>query len=551
MIFRLSFSLLSLFFQYTGTSEILRPRGVALSKASLYVPDKDFTCFDGTLTIPFAYVNDDYCDCQDGSDEPGTPACPNGTFHCTNAGHKPQNIPSSRVNDGICDCCDTSDEYASHANCVNNCNDLGKAARMEAQKLAEVAKIGSEMRAALSKKGKQLRQEKQERLLQLEKDKDEAESLKKEKEALKLAAEELENKALEKYRQQEEEEKKIKQEEEQRASEQEAFEHFHRLDANQDGKLQVSEIQTQQTFDQNKDGVVSDDEITLFFDNQQEMDWDEFLATGWPRMRPLLLMNSGMFKPPATEAPDSSDTQEEIETLSQGSAEEIPLDANEDDETRNTDDEEDDNGDDEANKNPEHELYEHDGDAIDEDSSVLDEEHEEKTEDTPKYDEETQKLVEEATRARSEFEEADRNLRDVQREIKQLQESMEKDYGEEDEFAPLDGECFEYTDSEYVYKLCPFDHATQRSKSGGSETRLGQWNQWSGPEENKYKSMLYDRGQSCWNGPQRSALVKLICGTENSIRSVSEPNRCEYVFEFVTPSICQLSEHHEHVHEEL
>ena len=36
-----------------------------------YDPSKDFTCLDGSLTVAFSSVNDDYCDCTDGSDEPG------------------------------------------------------------------------------------------------------------------------------------------------------------------------------------------------------------------------------------------------------------------------------------------------------------------------------------------------------------------------------------------------------------------------------------------------------------------------------------------------
>ena len=39
---------------------------------AFYSPTKDFTCLDGQKTIPFSSVNDDYCDCADGTDEPGT-----------------------------------------------------------------------------------------------------------------------------------------------------------------------------------------------------------------------------------------------------------------------------------------------------------------------------------------------------------------------------------------------------------------------------------------------------------------------------------------------
>jgi protein kinase C substrate 80K-H len=97
-------------------------RGVLPALRSVYTPTNAGTwkCLSGDKEIAWSKVNDDFCDCADGSDEPGkigtrlhnihpvtnsptgTSACPRSTFYCINEGHEGFSVPSSRVNDGLC-----------------------------------------------------------------------------------------------------------------------------------------------------------------------------------------------------------------------------------------------------------------------------------------------------------------------------------------------------------------------------------------------------------------------------------------------------------------
>lgn len=497
------------FFTAFVQSDVPRPRGVSLSKAPLYSPTKDFTCFDGTITIPFSYVNDDYCDCFDGSDEPGTSACLNGFFHCTNAGHRPQNIPSSRVNDGVCDCCDGTDEYASDETCINSCEELGREARAEAQRLAELYKAGSHLRLELIEKGNVKRNEMAEQLQHLEKDKSEAVQMKDEKENLKNELEAKENDALKVYREAEEQEKQKKAEEERQNTIKESMEHFNRFDSNKDEVLTIDEITVANVFDKNKDGQVDEEEVKYFFGESESVDKDTFITTTWPLLKPLLMMEQGMFKP--------AQEQEDIEPEQEADADEAAADldteyAGHDDETGDLD------------------LPQDDA-----------EEQEIETDQANVYDEETQKLVDEATEARRQYTDAERTVREIEANIRKIQQNLEKDYGLQQEYATLDGECWEYEDKEYVYRLCLFQKVTQKSKNGGAEVGLGNWGEWAGGDHNKYSIMKYTNGIACWNGPSRMTTVHISCGLETKLLSVTEPYRCEYKMEFSTPAACDDS----------
>uniref|UniRef100_A0A8C3AH53 Glucosidase 2 subunit beta n=1 Tax=Cyclopterus lumpus TaxID=8103 RepID=A0A8C3AH53_CYCLU len=453
--------------------EVQRPRGVPLSKRQFYEEGNPFTCLDGSRTIPFDRVNDDYCDCQDGSDEPGTAACPNGSFHCTNAGFRPGFIPSSRINDGICDCCDTTDEYNSGAACQNTCREMGRKERESMQKMAEIAKEGFMLKQQLIQESKRGLEDKKAKHADIEVSKNELEKTVEALRTVKETAEQPEKEAKERH---------LK-----------AWE----------GKLGCDGISLE--------CVCVCVCVCGLLGGVDQVDSVAFESI-WHVIKEKYISEAIPEPPAPVETPPEEIREPESDNDSELYPEEDIPDEEEDDEEE---DEDDDTDDGDFKVSP---L----GFSI---KLMLDDSH--------------NFFLVTAQKARDAFEEAEKALREVDDQIKNLEKEISFDFGPTAEFAYLYSQCYELTTSEYIYRLCPFNRVSQKPKFGGSETNLGSWGQWAGPEDNIYSVMKYDHGTGCWQGPNRSTTIKVTCGKETVLVSTSEPSRCEYLMEFISPAVCQ------------
>lgn len=129
-------------------AEIIGFRGLHPSLQQKYEQSAQLECDGGTKVFTKSQINDNYCDCLDGTDEPGTSACNGATFVCANRGYRSVSITSARVDDGVCDCADGTDE-GTYIKCPNTSKAAAAREKEMIQKVTKAYQVGSSKRASM------------------------------------------------------------------------------------------------------------------------------------------------------------------------------------------------------------------------------------------------------------------------------------------------------------------------------------------------------------------------------------------------------------------
>ncbi|KAJ6567298.1 glucosidase II beta subunit-like-domain-containing protein [Mycena vulgaris] len=479
--------------------------GVPPALLSRYSPPKSgsWKCLDGSKEIPWDFVNDDACDCPDGSDEPGTSACPNSTFYCQNVGHIGATIPSSRVNDGLCEpqCCDGSDERPGV--CKNACKEIGDEYRKQRDAERKIQKTGAKIRSSYIT----FAHKEKKRLEAL------VETFGSGNRHIADRTESLSAAALE-HKQQSP---------------------LYITLMSHSSALKALQREHKKHLEREKSlGEILDALRKGYNPNYQDMAVLEAVR-GWEYLAGLPHIG---VEEDAQAAADVEEEKEEDEE--EWTAEDLETGL---DELLNTDyvtllmahDEH-------VRTPPSGSLFnwlEVIGIAGSDSENSAD-----------------------SSKARQALNDAEAALNRVKNDKKTAEEDMDEifnihGFGAEGEWKKLDGTCLELNTGEYTYEVCMFDKARQKPNKGGTTFDLGSFSTWNSSPDVKpgepayYQKQVYNKGTRCWNGPERSVVLLLKCGTENAIHTVAELEKCEYQLTGTSPALCLPLDANEGSREEL
>lgn len=497
-------------------------RGVSPDKAELYKPDANgnWNCIlDPNIVLRFDQVNDDFCDCPDGSDEPGTNACLSDPqkplmFYCPNEGFFPGYIENFKLNDGVCDyesCCDGSDEYIS-GDCPNVC---GKVKEQYDAFVVQKRKLNSD---GLSAKF------------------------------------ELESKALQ-----------IKDHNSQ------MFNHLSSEIARLEKSLEES-IRSPSSKSQSRNirpAQVRINEAKLKQLLEQHAQISETLETRIKLLESILFTMSENYNPNFNDAAvktaihsfqnyysNKADTSEVAETYEQLSSKGFLKEAEQNEISHESD----------SPKNdytvsnmlhyyfeklvdsfPEHHMKqvkmkketieEHEKKDVNQDPTISNMLHyyygklvdsfQEKVKTKEETIEETIEETSKDVLQRPEFSKLKNELDSKKKELRNHEQMNNQNYGDNDILRALEGQWYEKIVGEYTYKIGFLDAIYQ------DNTLVGRFSGISGD------NMEFVGGSRCWNGPQRSATVEMFCSPEFDLISVFEPQKCHYKFLLASPLVCK------------
>ncbi|OAX81270.1 hypothetical protein ACJ72_04388 [Emergomyces africanus] len=557
-----------------GSGEPSRPRGVSPEFSKYYQDPSTFTCISNpSVHIPFSAVNDDYCDCPDGSDEPGTSACAsisqfspsdlqndgvNRTpalpgFYCVNKGHKPSVISFQRINDGVCDyevCCDGSDEWArvGGVKCENRCKEIGKEWRKNEEKRLQSLMVAVKRRKELVTAAAKLRKEAEDRIsdlqVQITASELKVEDLRVQLDAVrarergkvvkgpkkgkvnvlaglaKERVEELRGALVETRRQRNEYLARVTQLEAILSK----FKEEYNPNFNDEGVKRA--VRTWEDYAARESTVNLDDET---FDR----DLDEICK------------------------PDSEDSGIDWEHWENEADVEPKIGLRESFPFTFTS---------EASYLFNTSLVDHSNTAFpvykvaayfpDSFITYL----EDKILQIRSYlvsngiladtsDEETAE-PRAVTEARNAVSTEESSLEIARTQLDDLKSDLNGDYGPDSVFRSMKGSCLSKDSGEYTYELCWMEETKQIPKKGGSRTTMGRFSAFTTvtvDEQDSFGKVVpqkklaleYTNGQTCWNGPARSTKVVLGCGEKDEILKVTEDEKCVYSMFVTTPAVCE------------